>query len=69
MISNYEKLADSNYEKLNKFNDKNNVSAWAKSGVEGMIERGYMGGYSDNTFKPKGQITRAEAVVTLSRVK
>ena len=27
-----------------------------------------MNGYADNTFKPKGKITRAEAVITLSRV-
>lgn len=27
-----------------------------------------MNGYSDNTFRPKNNITRAEAVVTLSRI-
>lgn len=69
MISNYKKLLDGNHDKLNKYNDKEQVSSWAKDSVEGMIEKGYMGGYSDNTFRPKGKITRAEAVVTLSRVK
>jgi hypothetical protein len=69
MISNYKKLSDANHDKLNKFTDKSQVSIWAKDGVEGIIENGYMGGYSDNTFKPKNKITRAEAVVTLSRVK
>jgi hypothetical protein len=69
MISNYKKLSDTNYDKLNIYTDRNEVSTWAKDGVEGVIENGYMNGYSDNTFKPKNKITRAEAVVTLGRVK
>ena len=69
MISNYKKLKDANYDKLNTYKDKLNVSSWAKDSVEGIIENGYMKGYTDNTFKPKDNITRAEAVVTLSRIK
>ncbi len=68
MISNYEKLEDNNHDKINTFSDSENVSDWAKDGVEGVIEKGYMNGYTDNTFKFKGNITRAEAVSTLSRV-
>ncbi|CEN79757.1 S-layer homology domain-containing protein [Paraclostridium sordellii] len=69
MISNYKKIADNNYNKINRFTDKLEVSDWAKSGVEGILKNGYMNGYPDNTFKPQSNITRAEAVVTLSRVK
>ncbi|WP_460422589.1 S-layer homology domain-containing protein [Paraclostridium sordellii] len=69
MISNYKKIADHNYDKINRFADKLEISDWAKSGVEGVLEKGYMNGYPDNTFKPQSNITRAEAVVTLSRVK
>ena len=58
-----------NYDKLNKYKDATNVSTWAKNSVEGVLEQGYMNGYSDNTFRPKNNITRAEAVVTLSRIK
>ena len=47
----------------------NQVSNWALNSVEGIIELGYMNGYEDNTFRPKNNITRAEAVVTLSRIK
>lgn len=68
MISNYKKLADSNHEEIYNFQDKNQISSWAKDAVEGVVERGYMNGYSDKTFKAKSNITRAEAVVTLSRV-
>jgi len=68
MISNYKKLADNDLDKLTKYKDANNVSSWAKSSVEGVIESGYMNGYTDNTFKPKNNITRAEAVVTMTRI-
>ena len=68
MLSNYKKLTDNNHEEIYKFSDKNQISAYAKDSVEGVVERGYMGGYSDSTFKPKSKITRAEAVSTLSRV-
>ena len=68
MIANYKKLTNNNgYNEINKFSDSKDVSDWAKDGVEGSIEQGYMNGYTDNTFKPKGKITRAEAVSTLSR--
>jgi len=69
MISNYKKISDSNFDKLSKFKDAHNVSSWAKPGVEGIIEKGYMSGYSDNTFRSKSNITRAEAVATFSRIK
>ena len=37
--------------------------------VEAILESEYMNGYSeDNTFRPTNRITRAEAVVTLSRI-
>lgn len=69
MISNYKKLVDTNYDKLNGYNDGNNVSDWAKSSVEAILEAGYMKGYDeDNTFRPKNNITRAEALVTLGRI-
>lgn len=69
MISNYKKISDSNFDKLSKFKDAHKTSSWAKPGVEGTLDKGYMGGYSDNTFRPKNKITRAEAVSTLSRIK
>lgn len=69
MISNYKKIADNNFDKINKYKDASKVASWAKPGVEGIIEKGYMSGYSDNTYRPKNKITRAEAVATLSRIK
>lgn len=69
MIANYKKLGDENHDKLGTYADAAQVSSWALNTVEGVIESGYMGGYSDNTFRPKNKITRAEAVATLSRIK
>lgn len=69
MVSNYKKLSDNNNDKINLYYDSNKVSSWAKDSVEGVIEHGYMKGYDDNTFRPKNNITRAEAVSTLGRVK
>ena len=69
IISNYKKIEDYNFDKLNKYKDAIDVSDWEKYSVEGVLDQGYMNGYSDNTFKPKNNITRAEAVVTLSRIK
>ena len=68
MVANYKRIADTNHDKLNSYRDRNNVSKWAKNEVEGMLEKGYMKGYPDNSFQPKGKITRAEAVSTLDRV-
>lgn len=51
------------------FRDSNQISSWAKQAVDAVSDNNLMGGYQDNTFKPKNKITRAEAVATLSRVK
>ena len=69
MVANYNKIKDTNHDKINTISDKEDISMWAKDGVEGVIEKGYMVGYVDNTFRPKGKLTRSEAVITLNRVK
>ena len=58
---------DSNLDKLSVYADRNKVSNWAKSSVEGSIEAGYMG-VGSNTFNPKSYITRSETIVTIERV-
>jgi CRISPR/Cas system CMR-associated protein Cmr1 (group 7 of RAMP superfamily) len=67
MIANYKKIADTNLDKLNIYNDRNQVSSWAEPSVEGVIEKEYMGA-GGIAFNPKNDITRAETVVTISRV-
>lgn len=69
MIANYKKISDTHHNKINGYNDGSQTANWAINEVEAILEAGYMNGYSDtNTFRPKNNITRAEAVVTLGRV-
>lgn len=68
IITNIKQNKDTNYDKISKYKDLNNISSWAKSSVEGALEAKYLGGYADNTIKPKSNITRAESVATLSRI-
>lgn len=67
MIANYEKIGDNDFDKINRYSDGYQVSNWAKSSVEIAIEKGYLGGYSDNTLRPLNNLTRAEAVTMLLR--
>ena len=70
MISNYKNINNKNHNKINSFYDSNEVSLWAKDSVEGVLEKGYMYRYDgDNTFRPKANITRAEAVAILNRTR
>lgn len=42
-------------------------SPWYRSGVEYMLEKGYMNGMSENVFDPDGSVTRAQLVTILYR--
>lgn len=68
IISNYQKLSDTNYDKISIYKDSNEVSSWAKSSLEAVVEKGYINGYTDRTIRPKNHLTRAEVVSILSRI-
>ena len=59
---------DEEIDKISGYKDYYMVSDWAFPFVEGAIEAGYMGQNSD-MFRPKDNITRAESIVTLKRVR
>lgn len=42
------------------FADKASISSWAASYINDAVEKKYIVGYPDNTFRPKGKITRSE---------
>lgn len=50
------------------FTDANSISPWAKPIVAEVIYNKLMRGYPDQTFRPAGYTTRAEALVTLDKV-
>lgn len=57
-----------NLEKIFWYKDYDMISSWATSSLEGAVENEYMG-VLETYLRPKDNITRAESVVTLQRVK
>jgi len=47
------------------FTDNEEISFWAKGSVLAAVDAGIMTGYPDNTFRPQGNATRAEAVCVI----
>lgn len=47
------------------FTDHGDISAWAINSIGTAVEHGIIKGYPDNTFKPRGHATRAEAVTVV----
>ncbi|KNF08670.1 S-layer domain-containing protein [Gottschalkia purinilytica] len=66
MIVNVAKLTPSNSNK--NFVDKKDISDWVQNSVNTAEAHGIISGYPDNTFKPKINATRAEAVTILIKV-
>jgi len=48
-----------------KFIDSNEVGGWSKAFIAKSVELGFVAGYPDNTFRPKRNVTRAEAFTVL----
>jgi hypothetical protein len=50
------------------FSDRDQIPAYAKEHIDTLISLGVISGYPDNTMRPAGDITRAEAAKVLSRL-
>ena len=50
------------------FKDKEQISDWAKSHVERVVSFGIMNGVSEDTFDPKGTVTREQIAVIASNI-
>lgn len=48
------------------FKDAGEIPAWARESVAVAVERGIVGGYPDDTFRPHNFTTRAEAAVLIT---
>ncbi len=49
------------------FADQEEIAPWARDAVAKASSQGIINGYPDNSFKPKGKATRAEAVTVLAK--
>jgi len=52
---------------LDRFRDKNEISAWARTAVDFTVSTGMMNGMDDGRFAPKENTTRAQTAVVLKR--
>ncbi len=51
-----------------KFDDFSTIGNWAKDAMGLLYNKEYIKGYPDNTIRPKGKLTRAEAISILERI-
>ena len=49
----------------NQFADSSGIAGWAQKAVATAVNNQIIRGYPDNTFKPGGKATRAEAVTVI----
>lgn len=50
------------------FADSKAISSWAKPGVAAAFNSRFITGYPDNSFKPQGKTTRAEAAIIIGKL-
>lgn len=53
--------------KITQYKDNDTISSWAKDALLLLSSNNIMTGYKDNTIRPQGKMTRAEAVTVLER--
>ena len=53
---------------LGRLTDNQHIASWSRDSVAANVERGYMSGYPDKSFKPTNSIKRAEAATILKNV-
>ena len=50
---------------LSRFSDQHLISAWARPFISRAVGAGWISGYPDGTFRPQGQITRANMIAVV----
>ncbi len=51
-----------------KFTDSEEISPWAADSVQALVQKGFIQGHPDGSFKPQAPITRAEVVTLLENL-
>lgn len=52
----------------NSFKDSNRISSWARGYVNAMANEGYITGHTNGEFKPKDDLTRAQAATIIAKL-
>lgn len=60
--------ADMSTLKSSKFKDEVQMDEWRKAAIDTILAKNIMGGFPDQTFKPKDKVTRAQIAVIMNRV-
>lgn len=50
------------------YTDENEISTWARNGINYVTSIGVMKGVEDNKFLPKGKYTNEQAYITMLRM-
>lgn len=61
----YRAIGPQNSSAILDFTDKDSIASYAYDAISELVGLGIMNGYEDNTFKPRGTATRAEAAKTI----
>jgi len=51
-----------------RFEDDKSISKYAKNSVYAMVKKGYVEGMGDNTFSPRDNVTKEQAIVIITRM-
>ncbi|PZD97284.1 hypothetical protein DNH61_02700 [Paenibacillus sambharensis] len=57
-----------NNARTNAFTDQIEIAEWAKASVSSLVSSGALSGFPDGTFRPRAELTRAEAVTIISKL-
>ncbi len=57
---------DSDALQIESFTDGRSISYWSKGAIGASVEKKYIHGYKDGSFRPRGKITRGEAATMLA---
>jgi|GEM_PF-3417403 len=68
MIARAFKLVEDNSSSELNFKDTGEISNYALNAIKALVKNSYLTGYNDNTIRPKGSISRAEALWMLYRI-
>jgi hypothetical protein len=60
--------SDSADSRLENFGDREEISAWARASIAGLVRSGMLTGISDDRLAPQDKVTRAQAAAVLKRL-